>query len=160
MYKLLRCALETIRKFTCSQHNASCFCSCVSNVLMVIAVLMVLNKPPRLYQSVYVSEVPTLPPQTYYEFQNSIARWCNHSEDNVQRISKHHLTSEIPTQLKHRIVQRLLFQRDVAALGESVAHFDWPSRVTRVTLTWYPVNTAHAIKREQSNWKWWSWSRC
>ena len=32
----------------------------------------------------------------------------------------------------------VLFQRDVAALGESVADFDWSTRVTRVSLTWYP----------------------
>ena len=31
---------------------------------------------------------------------------------------------------------------------ESKADFDWPTRVTCLTLTWYPVYAAHAVPRE------------
>ena len=32
--------------------------------------------------------------------------------------------------------------------GPTLAELDWPTRVTRVTLTWYPVDAAHAVPRE------------
>ena len=34
---------------------------------------------------------------------------------------------------------------DTLIVFDSRADFDWPTRVTRVTLTWYPVYAAHAV---------------
>ena len=36
-------------------------------------------------------------------------------------------------------------------MRDTMTDFDWPTRVTRVTLKWYPVYAAHAVPREYSN---------
>ena len=35
-----------------------------------------------------------------------------------------------------------------ASSRETKADFDWPTRVTRVSRTWYSVYAAHAVPRE------------